>query len=1247
MVLSVTACVNPVKIESEKRSKVKNCLKTIIWLVLFILIRISMAKLLKTLTFFITLLILSLNSQSQTLIQSNLDLNPGGYINDVVWDEWREVYIVVGNFESINGTLTKNIAFLDDQLDMATNIDHNISNINREILAVEVNNAFMLIGGGFDTINSSKHTALAKFNFNGATAIPTFFLDPLDLDIGPAYTLPYAVVNDIKYSSNRFVFTGEFLSLFFNGPNYTEVDGIAGIYYSNTGFLNPFYSNGDILDYQDDITTHGNPGGVHKRTFNNQIEVIDNSFTVATNVPYYSGGGAQSIVYSGLHNFNTDGSPNHIYTANSYDRDITRMHGFDDLKLIVTLESNNTINDYPFEGYSLPNALPIGGSTTPGPGNYLRFDDLVGYDDLFFTATTIVDNGSGLVVGLPNQRVLARRYVSTSSVPQVWASDIDCVSDDLTNSMTVARNHLFFSQPEVFTAEGATRQGLAVYGLPPHRTGNFTIADTNICAGLDSIRYAVPPAKYADGYKWEYTGNDAHVVVAGISYEISNGGMVFQDNPVYYNDVQIRFGANATIGDLSVTPYTQFDTPSGSDTLYAAPETISLTSLPLPNPSVIADTFFTCVDTTIVLFGSSDDITDSYTWIDVSNAEFDNDSLEIYGGTQGANPIGIYQFIVRDTLGCSTTDTVNVGEQITPPTYVVNYSDTALNCVITSVFVEVVPDNAADSVQWMVSTTNVQTFTSSSNNHTLNVISDETGCVSSETIALSNYNDNVDVNNVLINEVPYWGGALTPIDTLDCNLDSVQFSIPVSPNTLEEIYWLDINTGDSVGQQMYLSELDTFSIFTINTESQCEAIYSVVIQGNYNTPLIDEVTFDSLNCSNSTSVLSGSIFDVTPVTEEWFDIFEVSLGANPSSTSTQGQYIYEVTFDENGCSSRDTITVPYFDDIEIDLISDTLICDGASAQINATAINIVSPSYNWSTGSTTNLGTATGGVDQYVTVEAFGPGSCYGIDSTLILIPENVFISYTSFLPCAGSSNGTLTVQVDSGGVAPYQYSLDDINYSSNPTFGGVSPGVVDVYVRDTIGCTYYNQAFVDPNGAGPNVDFLFSTYNYEFESSVLVNVSDPGFDTIIWNFPSNIIVVEDSNYLTPEIATLDTGWYQLEMTVDYGGCTYTVVKDIYFGDYSTDFPNLNSNFEIDNVIVSPNPTTSVVNIEVDLNQPLKVNTIIADLSGNVIFQDVSSPAATNHLISYTFDSQLPAGSYVLRVFTDFDMYSTIIELIP
>jgi len=72
---------------------------------------------------------------------------------------------------------------------------------------------------------------------------------------------------------------------------------------------------------------------------------------------------------------------------------------------------------------------------------------------------------------------------------------------------------------------------------------------------------------------------------------------------------------------------------------------------------------------------------------------------------------------------------------------------------------------------------------------------------------------------------------------------------------------------------------------------------------------------------------------------------------------------------------------------------------------------------------------------------------------------------------CKNAADGKITIKA-SGGIKPYQYSLDSVNYISNNVFENLSPGTYTCWVKDSRGCITVATIFIN-NGKGACPDSI------------------------------------------------------------------------------------------------------------------------------------------------------------------------------
>ncbi|MFM9052040.1 MAG: PKD domain-containing protein, partial [Bacteroidota bacterium] len=173
--------------------------------------------------------------------------------------------------------------------------------------------------------------------------------------------------------------------------------------------------------------------------------------------------------------------------------------------------------------------------------------------------------------------------------------------------------------------------------------------------------------------------------------------------------------------------------------------------------------------------------------------------------------------------------------------------------------------------------------------------------------------------------------------------------------------------------------------------------------------------------------------------------------ANPSYTfSSAGSYNVTLTVtDLNGCTSTLTRTVAVQPSPLVNISPPVSICAGQNTALSATG----GTSYLWTpgnlTGSSINVAPSQSQVYQVIVSNASGCTSTSSVTVTVNPLP-NPSVT-TSPVNCAGSSNGSATVQL-AGGTPPYSYQWS--NGSTNSSLTGLAPGTYSVQVTDAAGCS-------------------------------------------------------------------------------------------------------------------------------------------------------------------------------------------------
>lgn len=130
---------------------------------------------------------------------------------------------------------------------------------------------------------------------------------------------------------------------------------------------------------------------------------------------------------------------------------------------------------------------------------------------------------------------------------------------------------------------------------------------------------------------------------------------------------------------------------------------------------------------------------------------------------------------------------------------------------------------------------------------------------------------------------------------------------------------------------------------------------------------------------------------------------------------------------------------------------------------------------------------------------------------------------------CFGGVDGTVTVQL-TGGVPPYTYSINGVQFVSSPTFTGLASGNYLITLRDSKGCTdFANVTIIQPNLLQAFVDSTHNIFcNGDTTGAIYITVTGGnGGNSYVW---SNGMTSED-------ITGIGAGTYNVAIT-DSKGCS-------------------------------------------------------------------------------------------------------------
>ncbi|WP_069859212.1 T9SS type B sorting domain-containing protein [Arenibacter sp. NBRC 103722] len=274
---------------------------------------------------------------------------------------------------------------------------------------------------------------------------------------------------------------------------------------------------------------------------------------------------------------------------------------------------------------------------------------------------------------------------------------------------------------------------------------------------------------------------------------------------------------------------------------------------------------------------------------------------------------------------------------------------------------------------------------------------------------------------------------------------------------------------------------------------QTSQIFDIYDPGDYTFVVIDRNNCTAI--SNMVTIILVPSVQYTTVVED-----ETCFGAN------DGSITYNMS-NTNGYNVKYTLTYP----------------DGTT--------------YENSSGSF--VGLAPG--DYTVTLtQSKGGASCDYIEPFTIGGPADAVVGSIVLLQeytCL--QDGIIEAQNVSGGTAPYEYSIDGINFVTGPgaeTFTNLKDGTYTITVRDDTGCTYIsNSIIIAPLNVPTDLVFNSTMPNCPIQTSDVTLAVTGGSGALSYEITAPIVIANGNSNV---FNNLDPDTYTFRVT-DSNGCTY------------------------------------------------------------------------------------------------------------
>lgn len=368
--------------------------------------------------------------------------------------------------------------------------------------------------------------------------------------------------------------------------------------------------------------------------------------------------------------------------------------------------------------------------------------------------------------------------------------------------------------------------------------------------------------------------------------------------------------------------------------------------------------------------------------------------------------------------------------------------------------------------------------------------------------------------------------AIPSVSDVNCsNSTSGSIIVNVQAGTGVPPYQYSINGGPLQGSNIFsVLPAGVYTVF-VTDPTGCSQTMNVTI--GLTGTLTANIDTNSTSCPG---VNNGSII-VTPTSG--FAPYQYSInGSLPQNNNTftnlaPGTYTISVK-DTMGCTVTLQAVIAQGAGLVANATATNTACAGANnGTITVNASNGVPPyqySLNGGPLQSGNIFTSlTAGTYNITVMDAAGCTVANLYATVNAGVPLNASLTKTD-VSCNGGNDGSITINI-SNGVAPYQYSLDNVNWQASNTFTGLAAGTYTVYYRDNNTCS------------GSQVITI--------AQPALLNVNSSVQPVLCFGQSNGIITITASGGISPYQYSLDGINYQSSNTFSVPAGSFTVyIKD-------------------------------------------------------------------------------------------------------
>jgi len=381
-------------------------------------------------------------------------------------------------------------------------------------------------------------------------------------------------------------------------------------------------------------------------------------------------------------------------------------------------------------------------------------------------------------------------------------------------------------------------------------------------------------------------------------------------------------------------------------------------------------------------------------------------------------------------------------------------------------------------------------------------VKDASGCISTAPVTIVNGN----------------GPALTFTQTnADCGSSNATVTAAATGGTAP--YQYSINGGTAYQNSTFFTALLAGKYTLMVKDATGCTNAAVVTITSSSLPSITAIPA-AATCSGNNGLINAFGSGGTAPYEYSIDA-NVFQATNTFANLTPG--IYTVTVkDANGCSLNTAVIINNTPALTVTATATQAACANTNGSITATGTGGLAPlQYSINNGPYQSSNVFNGLFGGIYTISVQDIAGCTGsTNATVTSVSTGPTVTAFAVPSACNVNNGSITAAA-SGGIAPYQYSITNVNYQPGTTFSALAPGNFVVFAKDAAGCVNTFSIVVPPT-SGPTLTVTVTPSSCIVNDGTITAAATGGFGLLTYSIDGvNYVPGNTFTGLAPNIYTV------------------------------------------------------------------------------------------------------------------------------